>query len=78
MLVSEQIKAARSLLDWTAKDLANKSGISLATIQRMESPGGTDNALGKNLSSVQAVLEKGGVIFIMTDNIGGPGVRLKK
>ena len=32
----EQIKAARSLLNWSQEDLAKKSGYSLATINNIE------------------------------------------
>lgn len=84
MLVSEQIRAARAVLNWTAKELADESDVSLATIQRMETSDvktktrGTDNALGKNLNAVQKALEKAGIVFISADSQGGVGVRLRK
>ena len=77
MITEKQIKAGRALVDWTAKDLADKSGVSLATIQRMESAGGTDSARGENLKAVQKALEDAGIQFI-PENGGGAGVRLRE
>ena len=39
MLTSDQIRAARALIRWSAQNLANESGISWKTIQRMEDAG---------------------------------------
>jgi len=36
ILTSGQIRAARALLRWTAKELGERSGVSLPTIQRLE------------------------------------------
>jgi transcriptional regulator with XRE-family HTH domain len=77
MLMSDQIRAARALLRWSAQDLAGKAGIGISTVQRMENAEGVPSASGKNLEAVQRALERAGVEFI-TENGGGPGVRLKK
>ena len=77
MLTSDQIRAARALLRWSAQDLADKAGIGISTVQRMENAEGVPSASGKNLEAVQRTLEKAGVEFI-TENGGGPGVRLRK
>jgi len=77
MLTSDQIRAARALLRWSAQDLAGKAGIGISTVQRMENADGVPSASGKNLEAVQRALERAGVEFI-TENGGGPGVRLKK
>ena len=76
MITSEQIKAARAILRWKAKDLSEKSGVSLATIQRMEQLDGAENTLMKNVIAVQKTLENAGVEFIPS-NGGGVGVRLR-
>lgn len=66
------------MLKWTAKDLATKAELSLPTVQRMESEGGIESAMGKSLIAIQTALEKAGIVFIDRDANGGPGVRLKK
>ena len=66
---------ARSALRLTAHQLAEKSGVSWATIQRMEATDEVPTALAKNLEAVQQALEAGGVEFIDGD---APGVRLRK
>ncbi|MFQ5764104.1 MAG: helix-turn-helix domain-containing protein, partial [Rhodospirillales bacterium] len=40
MITSTQMRAARALLGWDQKDLAQASGLSLPTIQRMEASDG--------------------------------------
>jgi predicted transcriptional regulator len=73
-----QMKAARSLLDWSQKDLADASGVSEPVVKRIEAAdadeiGGRANTAEK----IIAALEKGGVEFI-PENGGGAGVRLTK
>jgi transcriptional regulator with XRE-family HTH domain len=77
MLTSDQIRAARALIRWSAQELAEKAGIGISTVQRMENADGVPSASGKNLATIQRVLESAGVVFI-PENGGGPGVRLKK
>ena len=77
MLTASQIRAARALLKWSAKNLAVQSGLSWKTIQRLES---SEGVLSTNLRTIEAImkaLEAAGVIFI-SENQYGPGVRLKK
>ncbi len=76
MLISSQIRAARALLRWSAQRLADESGVSWKTIQRMEVVDGVPSATAKNLKTIQDTLENAGVIFIDADE-EGPGVRLK-
>ena len=76
MITAEQIRAARSLLRWSAQDLANISGIGFRTIQRFESEHGVPGSRSRNLVAIRKVLEDAGVVFI-DQNGGGPGVRLK-
>ena len=76
MTTSDQIRAARALLRWSAKTLAQKSGVSAPTIQRMEAAEGVPPSNSRNLDAVQKTLEREGIIFI-DGNGGVPGVRLK-
>ena len=72
-----QIRAARSLIKWTAEDLARESRVSLRTIRRAELFDENTSMTAPNDMAVRRALETGGVEFI-DENGGGPGVRLKK
>ena len=77
MITAEQIRGARGILKWSARELAEKTALSLPTIQRMERDGGIDSTLSRNVMAVQKALENGGIEFI-PENGGGVGVRLRK
>src|ERR1700729_4154598 len=77
VLSSEQIRAARALLRWEQRDLANASSVSLPTIKRLESTPGPLAAHGSTVTALRKALESAGVEFI-DENGGGPGVRLRK
>ena len=65
------------MLRWSARELSERSGVSLPTVQRMESVDGIPSSLGRNLDAVQRTLERAGIDFIEDDGMG-PGVRLKR
>lgn len=77
MITGRQVRMARAALRWSAKELAIRSRVSWATVQRIEATDGVPSALGKNLEAIQRTIEAAGVEFIDSDN-GGPGARLKK
>lgn len=77
MLTSEQIRAARMLVRWEQRDLAERSGVSLPTVKRIEAKAGAVSAYGSTLTAIRTALEQAGVIFI-DQNGEGPGVRLRK
>jgi predicted transcriptional regulator len=74
---SEVIRAARALLRWEQRDLANVSSVSLPTIKRLESKAGTLGAHTSTVSALMNALEAAGIEFI-GENGGGPGVRLRR
>jgi predicted transcriptional regulator len=74
---SEQIRAARALLRWEQKDLAEASKVSLPSIKRLETQPGALAAQPRTVEALVDALEKAGVDFI-AENGGGPGVRLRK
>jgi transcriptional regulator with XRE-family HTH domain len=76
-LSSELIRAARALLRWEQRDLANASSVSLPTIKRLESRPGPLGAHGSTVAALRKALESAGVEFI-DENGGGAGVRLRK
>ena len=78
MLTSPQIRAARALLDWLQEDLAKKSKVGLATIQRLERGQTVVAAQVATVIKLQSALEKAGIKFLAQDDAGGIGVRLKR
>ena len=76
-LTSEQVRAARSLLRWEQRDLADASGISLPSVKRLETQPGALAAQDRTIVKLRKALEKAGVEFI-AENGGGPGVRLRQ
>jgi transcriptional regulator with XRE-family HTH domain len=78
MILIEQLRAARSLLGWSQTELAERAGLSLPTVKRVERESGD----GPNVSDgardkLRKALEKAGVEFI-AENGGGAGVRMAK
>jgi len=75
MITSEQIRAARALIRWSAVDLADKSGIGVATIRRIELMDGLPAANTRTLSAIKSTLELSGIEFVGEPG-KSPGVRL--
>ena len=76
-LSSGQIRAARSLIRWTAQDLARASSLSVATIRRAELKENETSLTAANDLAIRRAFEAAGVEFI-DQNGGGPGVRLRQ
>jgi transcriptional regulator with XRE-family HTH domain len=76
-LTSAQIRAARSLIRWTASNLATASALSVATVRRAELKESETALTAANDLAIRRALESAGVEFIDEDG-GGPGVRLRK
>ena len=74
MISGPQIRAARGFLAWTARDLANKAVVPIATVQMIES--GEVAASLAELVAIQATLAAEGIEF--TNDDGVPGVRLHR
>jgi transcriptional regulator with XRE-family HTH domain len=72
MVTSAQLRAARSLLNLTVRELAEKAGVHRNTITRAETD---ETAHGHAVAQVVLTLEAAGVEFT---NGGQPGVRLRK
>ncbi|WP_246790301.1 helix-turn-helix domain-containing protein [Aminobacter aminovorans] len=75
VLTSEHVRAARALLRWDQKTLAEKSKVSVPTIKRLEPISGPLKANKVTRDALQRALEQAGVEFI-PENGGGVGVRL--
>jgi ribosome-binding protein aMBF1 (putative translation factor) len=75
-LTSDQVRAARALLRWSAEDLSRRSSVSLRTIRRAELAELKMTMTTANNLAIRRALESAGVEFI-DENGGGPGVRLR-
>jgi transcriptional regulator with XRE-family HTH domain len=69
-----QIRAARGLLGWTARDLARRAIVSVATVNLIEEATGLPSTTKPQLEAVQAALEAAGIEFLDGD---APGLRLR-
>lgn len=69
------LRAARALMGWTQQELADKSGVPLRTIARLELGEGSPQR--RTVAAIRSALEAAGVEFI-PENGGGPGVRLRR
>lgn len=80
MITAGQLKAARALLGIDQKQLAQLSGLSLPTVQRMEASGGVVRGNVDSLMKLIDALAKSGIELIgegVSSSSGGRGVRLK-
>jgi transcriptional regulator with XRE-family HTH domain len=80
MITSRQMRAARALLDIDQRQLADISGLSLPTIQRMEASEGIVRGNVDSLMKLIAAIDRAGLELIGEDAVspgGGRGVRLK-
>ena len=76
MITSAQIRAGRAMLNWSRKDLAEKSGLSFASMMRLESFEGVPSSNFKTLEVIKMTFEREGIEFIGTHE-SGAGVRWK-
>ena len=80
MITASQLRAARALLGLDQRQMAERSGLSLPTIQRMEASDGTVRGTVDSLMKLIEALERSGIELIsegQTSGGGGRGVRLK-
>ena len=77
-MTGEQIRAARALLRWKAADLAKASGVSVPTIQRIDSATGEVAGRYETIEAIRKALESQGIQFLDTGEAAlGAGVALK-
>jgi len=81
MITAGQLRASRALLDIDQRTLAERSGLSLPTIQRMEASGGVIRGNVDSLMKLVAALDALGIELVSDNAVsqgGGRGVRLKR
>lgn len=67
MLVSDQVRAARALLGWSARELAQKAGVHLSTVQRIERSEGPVQGNVRSIARVETTLTSAGIEFVNDD-----------
>lgn len=79
VLTGSQIRAARALLKWSGRELAERCGVSYPALQRAEATDDIPNMQVRNLLAIKQALEAGGVVFLEPGQTrdGGAGVRLR-
>ena len=80
MITAAQLRAARALLGIDQRELAQRSGLSLPTVQRMEASDGVVRGNVDSLMKLVDALAANRIELIgegATSSTGGRGVRLK-
>jgi transcriptional regulator with XRE-family HTH domain len=81
LIIAAQMRAARALLGIDQRQLAELSGVSLPTIQRMEASGGHVRGVVDTLTKVIEAFDRAGIELISENAVsreGGRGVRFKQ
>jgi predicted transcriptional regulator len=81
MITAAQMRAARALLGIDQKTLAERAGVSVPTIQRMEASSGNVRGVVDSLTKVVEALSRSGIELIgegAPSPGGGRGVRLRE
>ena len=76
MIYPDQIKAARALVGFNQTELAERSGVGIATVKRIESSAQI-RGTAESFMRIQNTLEDAGVEFIPHGDGKGRGVRHK-
>jgi transcriptional regulator with XRE-family HTH domain len=76
-LTSEQIRAARAVLGWSVRELAERTGIGSATIKRYEAVSGVPKSRKGHINVLRADFESAGIEFIGGPD-DAPGIRIHK
>ena len=69
MITPDQCRAARGLLNWKQRDLAERAHLGLITVRKFES--GKTNAQKSTLHLLRETFEREGIVFLFD---GGYGV----
>jgi DNA-binding transcriptional regulator YiaG len=62
MIMPEQCRAARGLLDWSQQVLADKANVGLSTVRNFEK--GRSTPIANNVTAIRAAIEATGIEFV--------------
>lgn len=74
MISARQIRAARALIGMSQPELAERAGVGVATVRRIEAAIDQVTGNARTLDLIQKALEKAGVHFIEQQDTIGEGV----
>jgi predicted transcriptional regulator len=74
LVITRQIKAARSLIGWEQHRLAVQAGVAISTIRRLEGLNGPIGAHFETVEKIRTAFERAGIEFVGNPY---PGVRLR-
>lgn len=74
-LTGAQVRAARGALRWSVRELAERSDVSIATINRFEAGSRSVNARDSSVSALRRVLLEEGITFFVTPD-GQPAIAM--
>lgn len=77
MLTGEQVQSARIMVRLKQPELAERAGVSVGTVKRLEQTQGAISANVNTVLAVKTALEDAGAVFIAAGDGMGPGVRLR-
>ena len=77
MILPKQIRAARSLLGISQEALAERAGVGVATVRRVESTVGELKITVAAMLRIKRALEAEGIVFTETDEMVGVALRSK-
>lgn len=73
-ITGAQVRAARAILNWSVKEVADAAQVSVSTVRRLEENDGPATTRAVGISAIKEALETGGVEFLSLSS-GRPGVR---
>jgi predicted transcriptional regulator len=74
LVITRQIRAARSLIGWEQQHLATSAGVAVSTVRRIEGLDGPIAAHFETIEKIRRAFDHAGVEFLSEPT---PGVRLK-
>lgn len=74
IVTGAQLRAARGILNWSVRDLAETASVSPSTIRRLEESDGAPSGPEPSLAGLRTTLENAGVEFLFPPT-GKPGLR---
>ena len=78
MPTSHQLRAARALAGWSARELAERADVHISTIQRMENANGPTGGNVATVEKITAALDRDGVEFLTLERGAGVLIRTSR
>jgi PAS domain S-box-containing protein len=73
-LTGAQLRASRGILNWSVKQLAQRTGVSPAVVRRLEEHDGPSTGHDESVSAIRTAFAEAGIELLFPE-VGKPGVR---